>query len=276
MLDQKAKSDYIDDINEDYEEIRAYHYESLKVRESINLHMYFTVCTEVCILPYVSYCAYRSVLIAPHVLYHMDYIPHIPYLYVLYVPHLMHRNYAPLCIYCTVCTVLYIVFNDSFFFYRNESIYRCTLLGINAFKSIGKNINPVINNFVQRICIRRVIPFFSAEIPTFLGTKAFIDYDLERLIPYIDWKPFFDVWQLRGKYPNRGYPKLFNDPDVGPEAKKVYDEAQGLLKKILADGSLKASGVVAFYPAQSRGDDILLFSPDNNHSEPLAILHGLR
>ena len=51
--------------------------------------------------------------------------------------------------------------------------------------------------------------------PSFLGTKAFADYDLEALVPYIDWKPFFDVWQLRGKYPNRGYPKIFKDKDVG-------------------------------------------------------------
>ena len=43
----------------------------------------------------------------------------------------------------------------------------------------------------------------------------FNDYDLKQLIPFIDWKPFFDVWQLRGKYPNRGYPRIFNDQDVG-------------------------------------------------------------
>jgi len=41
------------------------------------------------------------------------------------------------------------------------------------------------------------------------------DYDVSRLVSYIDWKPFFDVWQLRGKYPNRGYPKIFNDVSVG-------------------------------------------------------------
>lgn len=51
--------------------------------------------------------------------------------------------------------------------------------------------------------------------PTFLGTRVFEDYDLQRLVHYIDWKPFFDVWQLRGKYPNRGFPKIFNDKTVG-------------------------------------------------------------
>ena len=51
--------------------------------------------------------------------------------------------------------------------------------------------------------------------PTFLGSKYFDDYDVSKLVDYIDWKPFFDVWQLRGKYPNRGYPKIFNDKTVG-------------------------------------------------------------
>ena len=51
--------------------------------------------------------------------------------------------------------------------------------------------------------------------PAFIGTKCLEDYDLSKVIPYIDWKPFFDVWQLRGKYPNRGYPKIFKDKTVG-------------------------------------------------------------
>ncbi|XP_019860421.1 PREDICTED: methionine synthase-like [Amphimedon queenslandica] len=58
--------------------------------------------------------------------------------------------------------------------------------------------------------------------PRQLGITVFQDYDLNRLVSYIDWKPFFDVWQLKGKYPNRGYPKIFNDKDVGAEAKRIY------------------------------------------------------
>ena len=69
--------------------------------------------------------------------------------------------------------------------------------------------------------------------PTFLGVKTFLDVSLNKLVPYISWKDFFDVWQLRGKYPNRGYPKIFNDPDVGSEAKRVYDDGQRLLQKII-------------------------------------------
>ena len=51
--------------------------------------------------------------------------------------------------------------------------------------------------------------------PSFLGVKVIDDCGLNDIIPYIDWKPFFDVWQLRGKYPNRGYPKIFQDKTVG-------------------------------------------------------------
>ena len=69
---------------------------------------------------------------------------------------------------------------------------------------------------LMRICL--YILYFLCYIsvrPTFYGVKKFENYDLHKLVPYIDWKPFFDVWQLRGKYPNRGYPKIFNDKEVG-------------------------------------------------------------
>ena len=53
------------------------------------------------------------------------------------------------------------------------------------------------------------------KLPQYFGTKVFDNITIEELEPYIDWKPFFDVWQLRGKYPNRGYPKIFDDKAVG-------------------------------------------------------------
>jgi 5-methyltetrahydrofolate--homocysteine methyltransferase len=94
--------------------------------------------------------------------------------------------------------------------------------------------------------------------PTFLGTKVFDDYPLSRLIPKIDWNPFFALWDLRGKYPNRGYPKLFNDPKVGPEAKRVFDEAQKLLNQLCETKAIKARAMIAFYPANSEGEDIIV------------------
>ncbi|XP_064365418.1 methionine synthase isoform X4 [Dromaius novaehollandiae] len=114
--------------------------------------------------------------------------------------------------------------------------------------------------------------------PKFIGTKVFEDYDLERLIEYIDWKPFFDVWQLRGKYPNRGFPKIFNDKTVGEEAKRVYNDAQNLLKTLINQKKLQARGVVGFWPAQSVQDDIHLYAVEDavGCMEPIAKFYGLR
>lgn len=115
--------------------------------------------------------------------------------------------------------------------------------------------------------------------PQFLGTKVFEDYDLNSLLDYIDWKPFFDVWQLRGKYPNRGYPKIFNDKTVGPEARRLFDDAQKMLHQMIDSSALKGRGLVGFWRAQSRGDDICLFREDvqvTSDTEPTAVFHGLR
>ncbi|KAB0349139.1 hypothetical protein FD754_013996, partial [Muntiacus muntjak] len=114
--------------------------------------------------------------------------------------------------------------------------------------------------------------------PTFLGTRVFEDYDLQKLVDYIDWKPFFDVWQLRGKYPNRGFPKIFDDKTVGEEAKKVYDDAQNMLQALISQKKLQARGVVGFWPAQSVHDDIHLYAEGvvPQASEPIATFHGLR
>nr|XP_009688315.1 PREDICTED: methionine synthase isoform X2 [Struthio camelus australis] len=114
--------------------------------------------------------------------------------------------------------------------------------------------------------------------PKFIGTKVFEDYDLKRLVEYIDWKPFFDVWQLRGKYPNRGFPKIFNDKTVGEEAKRVYNDAQNLLKALINQKKLQARGVVGFWPAQSVQDDIHLYATEDTVGsvEPIAKFYGLR
>jgi len=94
---------------------------------------------------------------------------------------------------------------------------------------------------------------YKATKPKFLGTKVFEDYDLAEIAKYIDWTPFFQTWQLSGKYP-----KIFDDEIVGKEAKKLYDDAQAMLKKVITEKSLQAKAVVGFYPANSVGDDIIL------------------
>lgn len=92
-----------------------------------------------------------------------------------------------------------------------------------------------------------------APAPAFTGTKVFEDYPLEDLVPYIDWTPFFHTWELRGSYP-----KIFNDKSVGDEAKKLFDDAQALLKRIVDEKLLTAKGVIGFWPANTVGDDIIL------------------
>ncbi|KAI9316377.1 methionine synthase [Dichotomocladium elegans] len=111
--------------------------------------------------------------------------------------------------------------------------------------------------------------------PKFLGTKVYDDFPLEKLLDRIDWNPFFQVFQLRGRYPNRGFPKIFQDENVGPEAKRVYDDAQAMLKEILAKKTLKATGIVGFYPANSVGDDIEIYE-DETREKVKCVFYGLR
>jgi len=106
--------------------------------------------------------------------------------------------------------------------------------------------------------------------PTFTGTKVFEAYPLEELVPYIDWTPFFHTWELRGSYP-----KIFNDKYVGTEAKKLYDDAQALLSKIVKEKLLQANAVIGFWPANSVGDDIELYT-DESRKQILSRIHTLR
>jgi len=99
--------------------------------------------------------------------------------------------------------------------------------------------------------------------PSFLGTRVFKNYDLNKLIPFIDWDPFFQTWQIRGKYPNRTYPKIFNDKTVGEEAKKLFDAAQKTLQEMIASNSIDARAIVGFYPCNSNEqDDIEIYEED--------------
>ena len=108
------------------------------------------------------------------------------------------------------------------------------------------------------------------EKPEFLGVKVFEDYPLGELAEYIDWSPFFHAWELRGRFP-----KILEDPVVGVESKKLYADAQILLQKIVRDRKIRARGVIAFFPANSEGDDILLYE-DDSRKKVRAKVHGLR
>ena len=111
--------------------------------------------------------------------------------------------------------------------------------------------------------------------PQLVGTKVYEDYPLEELLPYIDWNPFFQVWQLRGKYPNRGYPKIFNDETVGEEAKKLHADGEALIADIIKNKTLKARAVVGIWPANAVGDDIEVYAADGSGAVR-GVLHTLR
>jgi len=94
---------------------------------------------------------------------------------------------------------------------------------------------------------------FEPTKPIFLGNQYFHDYSLAEIAKYIDWTPFFQTWQLHGKYP-----AIFEDAVVGGEARKLYDDAQQLLTEIIDGKLLGAKAVVGFYPANATDDDVLL------------------
>ncbi|MFO1046064.1 MAG: vitamin B12 dependent-methionine synthase activation domain-containing protein [Planctomycetaceae bacterium] len=95
--------------------------------------------------------------------------------------------------------------------------------------------------------------------PAFVGTRLLDNFPLSELVPFIDWSPFFQTWELRGKYP-----KIFEDPTVGEQARKVFDDAQTLLKRIVDEKLLTARGIYGFWPAASEGDDIVVSIPDSS------------
>lgn len=102
-----------------------------------------------------------------------------------------------------------------------------------------------------------------ASAPAAVGTRSFESYPLRKLLSYIDWNPFFQTWELRGKYPNRGFPKIFNDETVGVEAKKLYDEALEMLEEIVENNLLQARGTYGIYPANAVGDDIEIYTDES-------------
>jgi 5-methyltetrahydrofolate--homocysteine methyltransferase len=106
--------------------------------------------------------------------------------------------------------------------------------------------------------------------PSFLGIKTFDNYDMAELRQYIDWTPFFQSWELHGKYP-----AILTDEIVGVEATKLFNDAQKMLDRIITEGWLKARGVIGFFPANAIDDDIELYY-DETDEEVLTVLHNLR
>jgi len=111
---------------------------------------------------------------------------------------------------------------------------------------------------------------FAPVKPSFLGVRAFDAYPLEDLVPYIDWTPFFASWDLVGRYP-----AILEDEIVGEAARNLYKDARAMLTQLVAEKWVKASGVVGFWPANARGDDVVLWNDEARTGE-IARLHTLR
>ena len=88
------------------------------------------------------------------------------------------------------------------------------------------------------------------------------DFPLDRIVPYIDWSPFFMAWELKGKYP-----EIFKDATVGKEARDLFDKAQALLHRMIDKKRLQANAIYGFFPAGSDGDDIVIFTDDDRKTE---------
>jgi 5-methyltetrahydrofolate--homocysteine methyltransferase len=120
---------------------------------------------------------------------------------------------------------------------------------------------------------RRFAPAWNGTappVPAFTGSRVLRDFPVAEIVPYIDWSPFFMAWELSGKYP-----AILNDPKAGTEARKLFRDAQGLLQRIVRERLLTANAVYGFFPANSDGDDIVVYSEETRlHAR--ARLHMLR
>ncbi|MBI3510453.1 MAG: methionine synthase [Bacteroidetes bacterium] len=107
--------------------------------------------------------------------------------------------------------------------------------------------------------------------PSFMGTKIFDNYPLEELVDYIDWTPFFHSWEMKGRYP-----KIFEDKDRGDEAKKLFDDAQKMLRQIVKEKWISAKAVIGFWPANTVDDDSMEVYSDETRKHKLGTFFGVR
>ena len=105
------------------------------------------------------------------------------------------------------------------------------------------------------------------NIPEFTGTETIKNYPLSELIPYINWTFFFHAWDISGKYPN-----ILKHKEKGKEAQKLFDDAQRMIKKIVCKNWINASAVIGLFPANSVGDDLVIYDDNNNNITSFSFL----
>ncbi len=111
---------------------------------------------------------------------------------------------------------------------------------------------------------------YQIKTPVKLGITTFKDFNLKKLVEYIDWTPFFATWELAGKFP-----QILKDSIVGEESTRLYNDALKVLNDILENNLLKANGVIGLFPANSTGDDIEIYS-DKSRQNKITTIHTLR
>jgi 5-methyltetrahydrofolate--homocysteine methyltransferase len=106
--------------------------------------------------------------------------------------------------------------------------------------------------------------------PNLTGVKSFTNYELAQIVDYIDWTPFFHTWELAGRYP-----AILDDELIGESARQLFHDANIMLKKIISEKWVQANAVIGFFPANSVGDDIEVYT-DETRTEVLTTIHMLR
>ncbi|HET6720879.1 MAG TPA: vitamin B12 dependent-methionine synthase activation domain-containing protein, partial [Rhodocyclaceae bacterium] len=142
----------------------------------------------------------------------------------------------------------------------------------NAHRTDWVHIDPATGSGAPACCSAAVqsgyLPYAPVK-PKTLGVQA-IEVDLATLVPYIDWSPFFQTWELAGRYP-----AILDNPTVGEAARNVFNDAQAMLKTIVDEKWLRARAVFGLFPANARGDDIEIYA-DETRQQPAMVWHNLR
>jgi 5-methyltetrahydrofolate--homocysteine methyltransferase len=134
-----------------------------------------------------------------------------------------------------------------------------------------RNQRPLLSLATAR-ARRQTFDWAAVDIPRpeFLGTRVFAPVPLGEIVPFIDWGPFFSAWELHGRYP-----EILTDATVGAEATKLFDDAQQLLARIVAEKRYTAKAIIGFWPCNATGDDIAVYA-DESRGAVVATFHLLR
>ncbi|MEO6901989.1 MAG: methionine synthase [Bacteroidia bacterium] len=145
----------------------------------------------------------------------------------------------------------------------------------NRVRELNKNAQSQ-NKFISMVEAREnkfFIDWNKTQItpPSFIGNKVFTDYPIAEIAEYIDWTPFFHSWEMKGSYP-----KILEDKVRGEEAKKLFADAQQMLKQMIDEKWIRANAVIGIYPANAIEDDIEVYDAVTNERKTLCTFHTLR